>query len=98
MKDPHLNRLSSFSSIGAVIPTNFGFTMTAAYSLAKFTLPAECPCVCCFGSTINNQRSVYAICVDGTFHKYVFKNEGHCERDNFDFYPDVPDEKDHFFI
>lgn len=38
---------------------------------------------------------VPAICLDGTFHKYVFNDDGNCNREAFDVYLDVCD--DHEF-
>ena len=39
-------------------------------------------------------RSVSAICVDGTFHKYVFTPDGNCNREAYDVYLDVGDDMD----
>jgi len=36
-----------------------------------------CVCVCA------------AVCVDGTFHKYLFTPEGSCNRESFDVYVDL---------
>lgn len=33
-----------------------------------------------------------AICMDGTFHKYVFTSEGNCNREAFDVFLDVCDD------
>jgi len=30
-----------------------------------------------------------AVCVDGTFHKYMFTPEGSCNRESFDVYIDL---------
>ena len=35
-----------------------------------------------------------AICVDGSFHKYVFTPEGNCNREAYDVYLDVGDDMD----
>lgn len=35
---------------------------------------------------------VSAICVDGTFHKYVFNNDGNCNRESYAVYLDVFDD------
>lgn len=35
-----------------------------------------------------------AICVDGTFHKYVFTPDGNCNREAFDVYLDICDDDD----
>lgn len=83
LKDTHLNRRSTFSSIGFV-----GQYVESQWALAKFTIAAECACVCAFGPN----STVYAICVDGTFHKYIFTPEGLCTRDGYDVYLDVPED------
>ena len=36
--------------------------------------------------------SISAICVDGTFHKYVFTPDGSCNRDAYNVYLDIGDE------
>ena len=66
------------------------------YSLSKFTLPAECACVCAFGA--DHRRSIYAICVDGTFHKYRLGKDGTCERDNFDNYLEANEESEQMLL
>ncbi len=83
LKDTHLNRRSTFSSIGFV-----GQYVESQWALAKFTIAAECACICAFGPN----SSVYAICVDGTFHKYIFSPDGSCVRDGYDVYLDVPED------
>ncbi|EMP26341.1 WD repeat domain phosphoinositide-interacting protein 4 [Chelonia mydas] len=37
---------------------------------------------------------ISAICVDGTFHKYVFTPDGNCNREAFDVYLDICDDDD----
>ncbi|OTF77249.1 hypothetical protein BLA29_005822, partial [Euroglyphus maynei] len=91
LKDTRLNRRSTLSSMPLV-----NNMQLASYALAKFTLTAECACVCSFGGV--DRRSVHAICVDGTFHKYSFKNDGTCVRDNFDTFLNVPEEADHILL
>lgn len=44
-------------------------------------------------------RAIYfflfsAVCVDGTFHKYVFTPDGNCNREAYDVYMDVSDDMD----
>lgn len=85
LKDTHLNRRSTFQSIGIL-----GQYVDSQWALANFTVAAECACVCAFG--LNS--SVYAICVDGTFHKYIFNQEGACLRDAFDVFLDIPETDD----
>ncbi|CAG05358.1 unnamed protein product, partial [Tetraodon nigroviridis] len=43
--------------------------------------------------TIKHPTST-AICVDGTFHKYVFTPDGNCNREAFDVYLDICDDDD----
>lgn len=38
--------------------------------------------------------SFVAICMDGTFHKYVFTADGNCNREAFDVFLDVCDHDD----
>ncbi|XP_066985367.1 WD repeat domain phosphoinositide-interacting protein 4-like isoform X1 [Macrobrachium rosenbergii] len=80
LKNTKLNRRSTFSGIGFL-----GGYMESQWALANFTVPPECACICAFG--VNS--TVYAICVDGTFHKYVFKADGICNRESFDVYLDL---------
>ena len=40
---------------------------------------------------IFNRSAVVVICVDGTYHKYVFKPDGGCVREAFDQYLDLGD-------
>lgn len=86
LKETRLNRRSTLSAVPLVNLSG------ASYALAKFTLAAECACVCTFGP---DRRSVYAICVDGTFHKYNFNKDGTCERDNFDMFLNATEEIDY---
>lgn len=83
LKDTHLNRRSTFSKMG--ILGNYG---DSQWALATFTVPPECACICAFGSN----KSVIAICLDGTFHKYVFNADGNCNREAFDVFLDVCDD------
>ncbi|XP_076362152.1 WD repeat domain phosphoinositide-interacting protein 4-like isoform X2 [Tachypleus tridentatus] len=85
LKNTHLNRRSTFSKMGFL-----GQYVESQWALANFTVAAECACICAFGS----KSSVYAICVDGTFHKYVFTQEGNCNREAFDVYLDVCEDSD----
>nr|CAH7718466.1 unnamed protein product [Callosobruchus chinensis] len=61
------------------------------WALANFTVPPECACICAFGPN----SSVIAICLDGTFHKYVFSSDGICNREAYDVYLDVCDDEDY---
>jgi len=85
LKETRLNRRSTFSKMGFL-----GQYVESQWALANFTVAAECACICAFGS----RTSVYAVCVDGTFHKYVFNADGNCNREAFDVYLDVCDDCD----
>lgn len=85
IKNTNLNRKMSITNFGLL--GNYG---DSQWALANFTVPPECACVCAFGP--NN--SVIAICLDGTFHKYVFNNDGNCNREAFDQYLDICEEDD----
>ncbi|CAB1332562.1 unnamed protein product [Coregonus sp. 'balchen'] len=83
--------LARVGKVGPVI----GQYVDSQWSLASFTVPAECACICAFGkNTSKNVNSVIAICVDGTFHKYVFTPDGNCNREAFDVYLDICDDDD----
>ncbi|KAK3601907.1 hypothetical protein CHS0354_041844 [Potamilus streckersoni] len=84
VKDTELNRRSTFSKIGFL-----GQYIESQWCLASFSIPAECACVCAFGPN----HSVIAICVDGTFHKYVFTREGNCHREAYDVFLDTGDDE-----
>lgn len=88
------NRSAYRSAASAFIAPLVNFN--GEYSISKFTLPAECGCVCAFGA---DHRSIYAICVDGTFHKYLIGKDGAtCERDNFDNYLEANEESEHILL
>ncbi|KAK2186319.1 hypothetical protein NP493_206g04008 [Ridgeia piscesae] len=67
VKDTTLNKRSSFKRFGVL-----GQYVESQWGLANFTVAAECACICAFGPG----SSIYAICVDGTFHKYTFTPRG----------------------
>ncbi|XP_043390334.1 WD repeat domain phosphoinositide-interacting protein 4 isoform X3 [Chelonia mydas] len=94
LKDTRLNRRSALARVGKVGPV-IGQYVDSQWSLASFTVPAESACVCAFGrSSAKTVNSVIAICVDGTFHKYVFTPDGNCNREAFDVYLDICDDDD----
>ncbi|KAM9771157.1 WD repeat domain phosphoinositide-interacting protein 4-like [Syngnathus typhle] len=94
LKDTKLNRRSALARVGKVGPV-IGQYVDSQWSLASFTVPAECACICAFGkNTSKNVNSVIAICVDGTFHKYVFTPDGNCNREAFDVYLDICNDDD----
>ncbi|KAK1346231.1 hypothetical protein QTO34_000084 [Cnephaeus nilssonii] len=89
LKDTRLNRRSALARVGKVGPM-IGQYVDSQWSLASFTVPAESACICAFGrNTSKNVNSVIAICVDGTFHKYVFTPDGNCNREAFDVMSEV---------
>lgn len=85
LKNTNLNKRSTFSKMGFL-----GNYVESQWALANFTVPPECACICAFGS----KNSVIAICLDGTFHKYVFNADGNCNRESFDVFLDVCDDDD----
>ena len=55
------------------------------WSLASFTVPQEVACVCAFGTPSGNTKNVgqgiiFAVCLDGSFHKYHFSANGVCNQ------------------
>lgn len=83
VKDTSLNRRSTFKKMGFL-----GTYVESQWGLASFTVAAECACICAFGPG----HSVIAVCVDGTFHKYVFTTDGNCNREAYDVYLDIGDD------
>ncbi|XP_040577278.1 WD repeat domain phosphoinositide-interacting protein 4 [Lepeophtheirus salmonis] len=75
LQDYKLNKRSALSSLG--IP---GAYAGSQWSLANFTVPQECACVCTFGK----QGYIYAVCLDGSFHKYHFCPDGVCNQNAYD--------------
>ncbi|XP_056643009.1 WD repeat domain phosphoinositide-interacting protein 4-like [Diorhabda carinulata] len=64
------------------------------WALTNFTVPPESACICAFGPG----NTIYAICLDGTFHKYKFTDEGNCSREAFDIFLDVGDDDEEDFM
>ncbi|KAJ8314728.1 hypothetical protein KUTeg_006878 [Tegillarca granosa] len=83
VKNTSLNKRSTFKTMGFLGPY-----VESQWGLANFTVAAECACICAFGPG----NSVIAVCVDGTFHKYVFTVEGNCNRESYDVYLDIGDD------
>ncbi|CAH0558946.1 unnamed protein product [Brassicogethes aeneus] len=75
IKKTNLNKRLTLSTTGIL-----GKYGDSQWALANFTVPPESACICAFGG--NN--SVIAICLDGTFHKYVFNDDGNCNREAYD--------------
>ena len=88
LKDTALNRRSAFAKAGKVAP--FKKYTDSQWSFCHFTVPAECSCQCVFGKG----NSVIAVCIDGTYHKYVFTADGSCSRDEYDVYLEIGDDFD----
>lgn len=86
-----------------IVLGNYG---DSQWALANFTVPPECACVCAFApnsSVIGIKKKIdiisydcndyfLAICLDGTFHKYVFSADGSCNREAFDVFLEVCDD------
>ncbi|RZC37005.1 WD repeat domain phosphoinositide-interacting protein 4 [Asbolus verrucosus] len=74
-----------------IIPSTniFGKYANSKWALATFTVPPERACICAF---TQNNSVIIAVCLDGTFHKYVFNQDGNCNRDGFDVFLDVYDD------
>ncbi|XP_052266608.1 WD repeat domain phosphoinositide-interacting protein 4-like isoform X2 [Dreissena polymorpha] len=85
VKETQLNKRSTFKRMGFL-----GQYVESQWGLANFTVPAECACVCAFGPN----QSVIAVCVDGTFHKYVFTKDGNCNREAYDVWLEIGDDMD----
>ncbi|KAK7506215.1 hypothetical protein BaRGS_00002327, partial [Batillaria attramentaria] len=83
VKDTSLNKRSTFNRMGFLGPY-----IESQWGLANFTVSTECPCMCAFGDS----QTVIAVCMDGTFHKYVFTVDGNCNRDQFDIFFDIGDD------
>uniref|UniRef100_A0A8C3UUU4 WD repeat domain phosphoinositide-interacting protein 4 n=1 Tax=Catharus ustulatus TaxID=91951 RepID=A0A8C3UUU4_CATUS len=93
LRDTRLNRRSALARVGKVGPV-LGPYVESQWSLASFNVPAEAPGVCAFGRAGRSPSSVIAVCVDGTFHKYVFSPDGNCNREAFDVFLDICDDDD----
>ncbi|KAK2717911.1 hypothetical protein QYM36_006641, partial [Artemia franciscana] len=87
VRDLQLNKRSALSKIG--LNTAGGY-IDSQWALATFTVPPESACVCTFVS----KNTVAAICMDGTYHKYVFSASGNCNRESFDIYLDLCEDDD----
>lgn len=85
LKNTSLNKRSSLAKIGFL-----GQYVESQWGLANFTVPAERPCICAFGSG----SSVVAVCVDGTYHKYVFTPDGNCNRESYDVFLELGDDSE----
>ena len=92
VKDTNLNKRSTINKFG--LSSQFkkmgflGQYVESQWGLANFTVTAECACICAFAPG----NSVIAVCVDGSFHKYVFTKDGNCNREAYDVYLDIGDD------
>jgi len=85
LQDYRLNKRSALASIG--VP---GAYAGSQWSLASFTVPQECACICAFGS----QGHIYAVCLDGSFHKYHFSPDGICNQAAYDVFTELCEDCD----
>ncbi|XP_002163927.1 WD repeat domain phosphoinositide-interacting protein 4 isoform X1 [Hydra vulgaris] len=85
LKDPTKNKRSTFSKVGL-----FGNYTESQWGLANFSVQAECPCLCLFGTG----TSVIAISYNGSFHRYVFTKEGNCNRESYDLFLELGEDRD----
>ncbi|NWU94107.1 WIPI4 protein, partial [Upupa epops] len=93
LRDTRLNRRSALARVGKVGPV-LGPYVESQWSLASFGVPAEAPVLCAFGRAGRSPSSVVAVCVDGTFHKFIFSPDGNCNREAFDVFLDICDDDD----
>ena len=91
LQDYRLNKRSALASIG--VP---GAYAGSQWSLASFTVPQEVACVCAFGtssasSAVKNigHGVIFAVCLDGSFHKYHFSANGVCNQVAYDVFTDL---------
>ena len=77
LQDYRLNKRSALATIG--VP---GAYAGSQWSLASFTVPQEVACVCAFGTPTGGMQKnvgqgiIFAVCLDGSFHKYHFSANG----------------------
>lgn len=85
LQDYRLNKRSALASLG--VP---GAYAGSQWSLASFTVPQECACICAFGT----QGHIYAVCLDGSFHKYHFSADGICNQAKYDVITEICEDCD----
>lgn len=93
LRDTRLNRRSALARVGKVGPV-LGPYVESQWSFTSFPLPPEAPGLCAFGRGGRSPSTVIAVCLDGTFHKFIFSPEGNCNRETFDVFLDICDEED----
>lgn len=93
LQDYTLNKRSALSTLG--VP---GAYAGSQWSLASFTVPQEVACMCAFGrspssseksASSTSQGTIYAVCLDGSFHKYHFSVDGVCNQVAYDVFTDL---------
>jgi len=94
LQDYRLNKRSALATIG--VP---GAYAGSQWSLANFTVPQEVACICAFGSSNQSsagethrnqsQGTIYAVCLDGSFHKYHFSADGVCNQVSYDVFTEL---------
>lgn len=83
LQDQHFNRQLKLAHLGF----NSSNLFEARYSMCTFQIPCELPCICAFGDNCN---SVLCICVNGSYYKYMFTNDGKmCTRDSYENFLDL---------
>jgi WD40 repeat protein len=83
LQDQHFNRQLKLATLGF----NSSNLFEARYSMCTFQIPCELPCICAFGDNCN---SVLCICVNGSYYKYMFTNDGKtCTRDSYENFLDL---------
>jgi len=90
LQDYRLNKRSALATIG--VP---GAYAGSQWSLASFTVPQEVACVCAFGTPTGGMQKnvgqgiIFAVCLDGSFHKYHFSANGVCNQVAYDVFTDL---------
>uniref|UniRef100_A0A2P2I6I3 WD repeat domain phosphoinositide-interacting protein 3-like n=1 Tax=Hirondellea gigas TaxID=1518452 RepID=A0A2P2I6I3_9CRUS len=72
--ETHKNKQSSLAGT-SFLPKYF----SSKWSFSKFEVPGGAQCLCAFSPHSN---AVIAVCADGSFHKFILKSNGDCERDS----------------
>ncbi|XP_065842631.1 WD repeat domain phosphoinositide-interacting protein 4-like isoform X4 [Oscarella lobularis] len=80
LRDQTLNRKSRLPNLGLLAQYS-----ASQWGLAQFSVPIDCMCKCMF----THSNAVIALCDNGTFYRYVFKESGTTTRDGFDVFLDV---------
>ena len=70
------------------------------WSLTSFTVPQEVACICAFdggggydsssaAAASSAQGTIFAACLDGSFHKYHFSADGQCNQVAYDVFTEM---------